>query len=293
MPETKQVVIKLMAKPQFVVAVTLPDGTPVEGATVEIGSVLWELLPLKFVTKLRTDGGGQVYVRGFLPGSYLIQAYKADDHVQATPGKVSIDVYGKATPDKLTMSVHAAPWHYTLKVRYPAVVGVLPAAIMGKILDIEAKYPGTRFDEVRVSAEIVEIDYHITEESPFVITGSVIVAIFAGLAILILIGVVSWLLIERYKPPTQKEEFPCPIPGCDETFPDQAGLANHLIEVHNDPHPWMCPYEGCNLRFATEEEKLAHMKTHEKKLPLVQIAGILAAAAAVAYVIGKVITGGG
>lgn len=294
MTDTKQITVKLMVKPQFVVLVTLPDGTPVEGATVEIGSVLWELLPLKFVTKLRTDGAGQTYVRGMLPGSYLIQAYKEDDHVQAAPEKVNIDVYGKATPDKLKMIIHAAPWFYTLKVKYPAVVGVLPATIMAELIKIEAKYPGTYFEEVRVVNSTVEIDYRIVEESPFVVTGSIIVAIFAGLAILILLGVVSWLLYERYKPPKPKERFPCPIPGCDESFPDQAGLADHLTNVHTDAHPWMCVYEGCDLRFSTEAEKLAHMdQFHFKKLPLVEIAGILAAAAAVAYVLGKLLAGGG
>lgn len=293
MPETKQVVIKLMAKPQFVVEVTLPDGTPVEGATVEIGSVLWELLPLKFVTKMRTDGAGQVYVRGMLPGGYLIQAYKEEESVQATPAQVSVDFYGKATPDKLKMALHAAPWYYTLKVKYPVVVGVLPAAIMGKMLEVEAKYLGARFDEVRVVGETVEIDYHIDQASPLVLTGSMIVAIFAGLAFLILLGVVSWLLFERYKPPTPKKKFPCPIPGCAKSFSDQAGLADHLIEVHNDAHPWMCAYEGCNLRFSTDAEKLAHMEQfHFKKLPLTEIAGILAAAAAVAYVLGKMFGGG-
>ena len=289
MTETKQVVIKLMAKPQFVVEVTLPDGTPVEGATVEIGSVLWELLPLKFVTKMRTDGAGQVYVRGMLPGSYLIQAYKEDEHVQATPAQVSIDVYDKATPDKLKMVLHAAPWFYTLKVRYPAVVGVLPVAIMGKMLEVEAKYLGTRFDEVRVVGETVEIDYHIDQESPLVLTGSVITAIFVGLGILILLGVVSWILIARFKPPTPKKKFPCPIPGCDKSFPDQAGLATHLKEVHNDPHPWMCAYVGCNLRFSTEAEKIAHMdQFHKKVLPWTKLAAILGGA----YVLGKVLAGG-
>lgn len=293
MTETKQVVIKLMAKPQFVVEVTLPDGTPVEGATVEIGSVLWELLPLKFVTKMRTDGAGQVYVRGMLPGGYLIQAYKEEESVQATPAQVSIDVYGKATPDTLKMALHAAPWYYTLKVKYPGVIGVLPAAIMGKMLEVEAKYPGTNIDEVRVVGEAVEIDYHIDQESPLVLTGGVIVAIFVGLGLLILLGVVSWLLFERYKPPTPKKKFPCPIPGCDKSFPDQAGLATHLIDDHNDPHPWMCAYEGCSLRFSTEAEKIAHMEQfHFKKLPLTKIASIVAAFAAAAYVLGKMFTGG-
>jgi len=289
MTETKQVVIKLMAKPQFVVEVTLPDGTPVEGATVEIGSVLWELLPLKFVTRLRTDGAGQVYVRGMLPGGYLIQAYKEEENVQATPAQVSIDFLDKATPDKLKMALHAAPWFYTLKVKYPAVVGVLPAAIMGKMLEVEAKYLGAHFDEVRVVGESVEIDYHITQESPLVLTGSVITAIFVGLGLLILLGVVSWILIARFKPPAQKKKFPCPIPGCDESFTDQAGLATHLITVHSDPHPWMCAYEGCNLRFSTEAEKLAHMdQFHKKVMPWTRLAAILGGA----YVLGKVLAGG-
>lgn len=294
MPETKQVTIKLMAEPQFVVEVTLPDGTPVEGATVEIGSVIWELLPLKFVTKMKTDVSGQVYVQGMLPGSYLIQAYEVEESVQATPTQVSIDVYGKATPNTLKMALHAAPWHYTLKIKYPVVIGVLPAAIMGKMLEVEAKYFGTRFDEVRVVRETVEIDYHIDQMSPLVLTGSVIVAIFAGLGILILLGVISWTLLERYKPPTPKKKFPCPIPGCDKSFPDQAGLATHLIDDHKDPHPWMCAYVGCSLRFSSEAEKIAHMEQfHFKKLPLTQIAVIFAAAAAGAYVLGKMFKGGG
>lgn len=221
-----------------------------------------------------------------LPGSYLIQAYKESEHVQATPAQISIDFYEKATPDKLTMELHAAPWYYTLKVSYPAVVGVLPATIMAELIKIEGKYAGAYFEEVRVVDSSLEIDYRIVEESPLVITGAIIAAIFVGLGILVLLGVVSWLLYERYKPPTQKKKFPCPIPGCDQSFPDQAGLADHLTSVHKDPHPWMCAYEGCNLRFSTEAEKLAHMEQfHVKELPLVKIAAILG----VAYVIGKVL----
>jgi len=294
MPETKQITIKLMpTKPQFVVEVTLPDGTPVEGATVEIGSVIWELLPLKFVTRLKTDVAGQAYVQGMLPGSYFIQAFKEAESVQATPTQVSVDLYGKATPDTFKMALHAAPWYYTLKVKFPVIVGVLPASIMGKMLEVEAKYLGTRFDEVRVIGETVEIDYHIDQESPLVLTGSVIVAIFAGLGLLILLGVVSWLLLERYKPPTPKKKFPCPIPGCDKSFPDQAGLATHLIDDHQNPYPWMCAYEGCSLRFSTEAEKLAHMEQfHFKKLPLTQIAVIFAAFAAGAHVLGRMFKGG-
>ena len=291
MTDTKQITIKLTARPQVRVAVTLPDGTPVEGATVEVGSVLWELLPFKFVTRKTTDALGVADFSGLLPGGYLIQAYKEAEHVQATPRQLSINVYGKATPERLEMRAHAAPWYYTLKVTYPAVVGVLPATIMAELIKIEGKYAGTYFEEVRVVNSTVEIDYRIVEKSPFVLTGTIILAIFAGLAILILIGVVSWLLIERYKPPKTKKEFPCPF--SDASFPDQASLAAHLIDVHGDAHPWMCAYEGCNLRFATEAEKLAHMETHEKKLPLVQITAIVSAAAALAYIIGKLLTGGG
>lgn len=294
MPETKQITIKLAAKPQVNVVVTLPDGTPVVGATVEVSSVLWELLPLKYVTKYTTDYSGHVYVNGMLPGGYLIQAYKADDHAQAMPEKVGVNIYEKAVPNKLTMVLHAAPWYYTLKIKYPSVIGVLPAKIMSELIKIEGKYAGTYFEEIRVVDSTVEIDYRIVEESPFVVTGSIIVAIFVGLGFLILLGVVSWLLVERYKAPKPKKKFPCPIPGCDESFPDQAGLAIHLKDVHHDLHPWMCAYEGCDLRFSTEAEKVAHMEQfHFKELPLVKIVSIVAAFGAVAYVLGKMLSGGG
>jgi len=175
-----------------------------------------------------------------------------------------------------------------LKVTFPTIIGVLPSTIMGKMLEIEVTYLGAHFDEVRVVGATVEIDYHITEESPLVLTGSVIVAVFVGLGFLILLGVVSWILVARFKPPAQKKKFPCPIPGCDESFTDQAGLANHLITVHDDPHPYMCAYEGCNLRFSTEAEKLTHMdQFHKKVLPWTRLTAILG----IAYVLGKVLGG--
>lgn len=290
--DSKVITIQGPRKPQLSILVTTPQGVPIEGATVEVGSIVWELTPWRpgIFTKT-TDADGKVSLDGMLPGGYLIQAYDEELHVQATPAGVNIDLLGKASPDSLTMSMHAAPWYYTLKITYPEVIGVVPATIMGKMLEIEKQFAEARFDEVRVKGSAVEIDFHIVSASPFVITGSIILAIFAGIALLIIIGVIAWILTERYVAPEQKgaDEFIAPDGS---THKDQAALAQYLIS-QKDPKPWQCAYVGCNLRFATEGEKIAHMEQFHKveKIPVVEIVAIIAVAAVSTIVLSKLLGG--
>jgi len=280
-------IITLMGprKPQLLVKVAATDGTPIGGVKVDVGSVIWELTPLRLglFTKT-TDDNGLVSIDGLLPGGYLIHAYDESRHVQGTPSQTTVDLLGKASPDTLNLTLHAAPWYYTMKITYPAVVGVALAQIMSAMLDVEKQYLGAHFDEVRVIGETVEIDFHITEESPLVITTSLVVGIFVGLGILIVLGVVAWILIERFVPPAQKGPGQFIAPD-GKTFTDQAALAQYLISKA-DPKPWMCAYVGCNLRFATEGEKIAHMEQFHRveEIPLIELAGIAALAVVVIFV---------
>lgn len=275
--DSKTITIMGLRKPQLLIKVVTPAGVPVGGIKVDVGSVVWELTPLRLglFTKT-TDDNGLVYIDGMLPGGYLVHAYTEDLHVQGTPSQVSIDLLGKATPDTLTLTLHAAPWYYTLKVTYPTAIGVTLANIMAAMLDVEKKYLGAHFDEVRVIGPTTEIDFHITEQSPLVITTALLVGIFAGLAILIIAGVVGWILVERFVPPAEKKpgEFIAPD---GTTYTDQEALATYLISK-GDPDPYQCAYQGCNLRFATKAEKLSHMETFHKveKIPIIEIAGIIA-----------------
>jgi len=274
--DSKIITIMGPRKPQLLVKVVSVDGVPIGGVKVDVGSIIWELTPLRLglFTKT-TDDNGLVSIDGLLPGGYLIHAYDESRHVQGTPGQTTVDLLGKASPDTLNLTLHAAPWYYTLKITYPAVIGIGLAQIMSAMLDVEKAYMGAHFDEVRVIGETVEIDFHITEESPFVITPALVVAIFVGLGVLIVLGVVSWVLVERFIPPAQKDRF-CVDGVC---FSDQAGLAQYLIGK-GDPKPWMCAYVGCNLRFSTEGEKIAHMEQFHKveEIPIIEIAAIVAAA---------------
>lgn len=285
--DTKTVTVR---RPQVAIRVTTPDGVPLPKSKVDVGSVLWEFTPFRVVFTKETDEKGYVYLDGMLPGGYIVHAYDEGLEVQGTPASLNVDLFGKATPDNLTFKLHAAPWYYTLSVTYPAVIGVLAAAVMGKMIEVEKQYFGAHFDAVRVEGDTVEIDFHSTVESPFVLTTGILLAIFIGLGILIILGVVAWILKETYIPPAQKgkDEFIAP----DGTkFSDQESLADYL-KTKKDPNPYMCAYRGCNLRFPTEAEKLEHMKTfHKAEFPLTTIA-IIAGIVITAIVVLPQIFGG-
>lgn len=263
--------------------VTRADGSPIEDASVEI----WQPFPdFKRVDSTLTDEEGKAYLDWGYPGDYFILASKAAEITQSEFVQFSISKQAVASPNKFDLKCHGAPWYYTMTLTYDRAMTATKdqmAQIWEELKNIEASNPTLIFHNVEISGTDVIIDFELQAHSLLLIIALAVALLIKALPMIIIaIGIVATIylvalrLTEAYKAPTPKKEFIAP----DGTkFTDQASIASYL-EGKGDPTPWLCAYEGCNLRFSTEAEKLTHINQYHKPavFPWVSIAIVAAAA---------------
>jgi hypothetical protein len=273
--------------------VTRADGSPIKDASVEI----WQPFPdFKMVALAKTDEEGKAWLDWAYPGEYFLLATKVIEGTQSEFVKFTVDEKGVASPSKFDLKCHGAPWFYRMTLTYDRSMTATDeqmVALWDGLKKMEISNPDLTFHNLTINGADVLIDFELKAHSLILTIAAAIALIIAAigphlvaLGIAIAIVLIAIAIIEYYKPPAQKTKFVAPD-GTE--FPDQASLADYLISKA-DPHPWVCPYEGCNMRFSTEAEKLTHIQQfHVKEWPLVQIAAIVSLVLGGAYVLAKVL----